>query len=163
MHVAETLGVVSSTIAIVQISQTIISVCQFYIDAVNGVSSDLRVILIEVSALKGIAESLQFLTKPNIANSGLLNELAAIMGPIDGCKKALEELERLFPPAAVSIRGQRSKRQKLDVPAVVLAWSLKAAKAKKLLQEIMQHKTTIDIALTAEFVYASVLCLLLGS
>ena len=153
----------SSIIAIVQISQTIISVCQFYIDAVNGVSSDLRVILIEVSALKGIAKSLQFLTKPDIANSGLLNELAAITGPIDGCKKALEELEALFPPATVSVKGQRSKRQKLGAAAAVLAWPLKAGKAKKLLQEIIQHKTTINLALTAEFVYASTLCLLVGS
>jgi len=163
MPVAEALGVVSSIISIVQISQTIISVCQFYIDAVSGVSSDLRVILIEVSALKGIAKSLQFLTKPNVANSGLLNELAAVTGPIDGCKKALEELEALFPPTAVSVKGQRSKRQKLDAAAAVLAWPLKSGKAKKLLQEIIQHKTTINLALTAEFVYASTFCLLVGS
>ena len=145
MPVAETLGVVGSIIAIVQISKTIISLCQFYIDAVDGASSDLRVILIEVSTLKGIAKSLQYLTRPNVANSALLNEL-----------------ETLFPPAAVSMNGTRSKRRKLDAAVAALAWPLKRGKAKKLLQEIIQHKTTINLALTAEFVYASILCPLVG-
>jgi hypothetical protein len=72
MPIAETLGVVGSIIAIVQISKTVISLCQFYIDTVDGASSDLRVILIEVSALNGIAKSLQYLTQPNVANSALL-------------------------------------------------------------------------------------------
>jgi hypothetical protein len=163
MPVAETLGVVGSIIAIVQISQAIISLCQFYIDAVEGTSADLRAILIEVSTLEGIAKSLQYLTQPNVTNSALLNQLAAVTGPIEGCKKALKELETLFPPAAVSLNGQRSKPRKLDAAVATLAWPLKRGKAKKLLQEIIQHKTTINLALTAEFVYASVLCPLEGS
>jgi hypothetical protein len=154
MPVAETLGVVGSIIAIVQISQAVISFCQFYIDAVGGASSDLRAILVEVSTLKGIAESLKYLTRPNVANSALLNQLAAITGPVEGCKKALKELETLFPPAVVSANDQRSKQRKLDAVVVALAWPLKRGKAKKLLQEIIQHKTTITLALTAEFVYA---------
>jgi Fungal N-terminal domain of STAND proteins len=161
MPVAETLGVVSSIISIVQISQEIISLCQFYIDAVNGTSSDLRAILIEVSTLEGIAKSLQYLTQPNVTNSVLLNQLAAVTGPIEGCKKALKELETLFPPAVLAPNGQRSKR--LDAAIATLAWPLKRGKAKKLLQEIMQHKTTISLALTAEFVYVSILCPFVGS
>ncbi|KAF2800547.1 hypothetical protein K505DRAFT_263715 [Melanomma pulvis-pyrius CBS 109.77] len=152
MPVTETLGVVGSIIAIVQISKTIISACQFYIDAVDGASSDLRVILIEISALKGIAKSLQYLTQPNVANSALLNQLSAVTGPIEGCNKALKDLETLFPSAAVSIYGKRSKQRKLDAAVAALAWPLKSGKAKRLLQEIIQHKTTINLALTAEFV-----------
>jgi hypothetical protein len=105
MPVAESLGVVGSIIAIVQISQTIISLCQFYIDAVNGTSSDLRAIFIEVSALKGIAESLRYLTQPEVANSTLFNQLAAATGPIEGCEKALKELETMFPPSSISVNG----------------------------------------------------------
>ncbi|CAO2647508.1 Nn.00g084300.m01.CDS01 [Neocucurbitaria sp. VM-36] len=153
MPVAETLGVVGSIIAIVQISKTIISCCHFYIDVVDGAQPDLRVILIEVSTLKGIAESLQYLTQPHVASSILLEQLVTVTGPVEGCKKALKELETLFPPAVVSANGQRSKkRRKLDAALTALAWPLKAGKAKKLLQEIMQHKTTINLALTAEFV-----------
>ena len=163
MPVAETLGVVGSIIAIVQISKTIISLCEFYIDEVDGASSDLQVILIEISALKGIAKSLQYLTQLNVANSALLNQLAAVTGPIEGCKKALKELEALFPSVAASMNNQRTKRRKLDAAVATLAWPLKKGKAKRLLQIIMQHKTTINLALTAEFVYASISCPLLGS
>lgn len=160
MPVAEILGVVGSIIAIVQISKTVISLCQFYIDAAAGASSDLRVILIEVSTLKGIAESLQYLTQPNVANSDLMNQLAVVTGPIEGCKKALKELEALLPPEPASKKGRGSKRRKLDVTAATLAWPLKTGKAKKLLQEIIQHKTTINLALTSEFVYALFQCAL---
>jgi hypothetical protein len=159
MPVAETLGVVGSIIAIVQISKTIISLCQFYIDAVEGASSELRVILIEVSTLRAIAKSLQYLTRPDIANSALLDQLVAVTGPIEGCKKALKELEALFPPTAPPGNGQRSKRRKLNAAVTTLAWPLKSGKAKKLLQEIVQHKTTINLALTAEFVYATFSCI----
>lgn len=155
MVAAETLGVVSGIIAIVQISKTIISICQFYIDAVDGASSDLQVILIEVSTLKAIAKSLQYLTRPNVANSALLNQLDAVAGPIEGCKKALQELEKLFPPTSVSTNSQGSKRRRLQAAAAALAWPLKQGRAKKLLQEIIQYKATINLALTAEFVYVS--------
>jgi hypothetical protein len=155
MPIAEALGVVSSIIAIVQISKTIIPSCQFYIDAVDGASSDLRVILIEVSAVKGIAKSLKYLTQPNVGNSALLSQLAEVTGPIEGCKNALEELEALFPSEAISVNGPKSKRRKLNTVVAALAWPLKKGKAKKLLQEIIQHKTTITLALTAEFVYVS--------
>ncbi|KAL9617227.1 MAG: hypothetical protein Q9160_007955 [Pyrenula sp. 1 TL-2023] len=153
MPVAETLGVVSGIIAIVQISKTIISLCQFYIEVLEGTPSDLRVILIEVSTLKGIAESLQYLTQDDVSDSALLTQLAAVTGPIEGCKKALEDLKALFPPDAVFTNGQRSKRRKLNDTVALLAWPLKIGKSKKLLQEIVQHKTTLNLALTAEFVH----------
>ena len=157
MPVVETFGLVGSIIAIVQISKTIVSLCQFYIGAVKDASTDLRVIYIEVSTLKGIAKSLQYLTQPNIANSDLLEDLAKVTGPIEGCKRALKDLEALFPPVPVVENGRRSKRRKLDFTALAaaLAWPLNASKAKKLLQEIIHHKTTINLALTAEFVYVS--------
>ena len=156
MPVAETIGIVGSIIAIIQISQAIISACQFYIDAVDGAASDLQAIHIEISMLEGIAKSLQYLTQPNVANSALLNQLAAVTGPIEGCKKTLKELEALFPSAAVSVKGQKSKQRKLDAAAAALAWPLKKGRAKVLLQVVIQHKTTINLALTTEFVYASI-------
>ena len=153
---AETLGVVGSIIAIVHISKTIISACQFYVDAIDGAPSDLRAIFIEVSTLKGIAKSLRYLTKPNVANSAILEQLAAVTGPIEGCKKALQELEALLPSRAGSANGQSPKRGKLNAAAATLAWPLKKGQAKKLLQEIIQYKATINLALNAEFVYVPI-------
>jgi hypothetical protein len=156
MSGAEILGVTASIIAIVQISKTIISVCEFYIGEVHGASQDLRVILIELSTLKAIGKSLQYLTQPSVADSTLLDQLAAVTGPIEGCKEALEELQKLLPDKAVSSNGQSSKRRKRDAAAAALAWPLRKARAKKLMQEIMQHKATINLALTTEFLYVPI-------
>lgn len=153
MPVAEAIGVVGSIIAIVQIAKTIITACQYYIGEVDGASSDLRVILLEVSALKGIVESLQYFTKPNNVDSAFLEQVAGVTGSIEGCKQALKELEALFPSATTSRTGRGSKRRKLDNAVVALAWPLKTGKAKRLLQEIVQHKTSISLALTAGFLY----------
>jgi hypothetical protein len=87
-----------------------------------------------------------------------LDQLADVTGPIEGCKTALGELENLFPSKHVSGQGSKSKRRKLDAAAATLAWPLRAGRAKKLLQEIMQHKATINLALTADFVYAAGRC-----
>ena len=151
----EALGVAASIIAIVQISKTVISLCQFYIDSVDGASQELRIILIEVSTVKAIAKSLQYLIQPDFATSDLMNQLAQVTGPIEGCRKALKELENLFPPTTVSSSGKKSTWRRLDAAAATLAWPLRAGRAKKLLQEIMQHKATINLALTTEFVYVS--------
>jgi hypothetical protein len=153
MSGVEIIGVTASIIAIVQISKTIISICEFYIGEVDGASQDLRVILIELSTLKAIGKSLQYLTQSNAADPALLGQLAGVTGPIKGCEKALGELEKLLPETVVSTNGQNSKRRKLDAAATALAWPLRKRKAKKLLQEIMQHKTTINLALTTEFLY----------
>lgn len=156
MPVAELLGVVSSIIAIVQISKAIISACQFYIDAVKGSSSDLGMILVEVSTVKAIAKSLQYLTQPNVTNSALLEQLAVITGPLGDCAEALKDLETLFPPTADSANssGQGPRLRKRDAAVSALAWPRKAGKAKKLLKDIMRYKETINLALTAELVYA---------
>lgn len=150
--------IIRSINEIVQISKSIISCCHFYIDGVKEAPSDLRVILIEVSALKGIAKSLQYLTKPGIASSMLLDQLTSLNGPIGGCKKALTELEKLIPVTAGPPDRRMSKRQRIDAAVTALAWPLKTEKAKRLLQEIMQHKATINLALAAEFVYVQRAC-----
>ena len=77
-------------------------------------------------------------------------QLAANTGPIEGCLKALKQLEEVFPQATTAVKGQ--KRRKLAVAREALAWPLRAGKAKNLLQEIIQHKTTINLALTTESV-----------
>lgn len=154
----EALGLVASVIAIVQISSKIVSLCQFYIGSIDGAPQELRVILIEVSTLKAIAESLQYLTQPDVSSSDLLKQLADVEGPIEGCKKALKELEKLLPPQPATGNGPSSKRRKLDTAAKTLGWPFIAGRAKKLLQEIMQHKATINLALTANFAYVSSRC-----
>ena len=58
---AEVVAAMSSVIAITQITDRIVGLCKFYIETVKDIASDLRLILVEFSALKTILESLDFL------------------------------------------------------------------------------------------------------
>ncbi len=49
----EALGVAASIIAVVQISVQVINTCTKFIEALGDAPKDLRLILIEVSALRG--------------------------------------------------------------------------------------------------------------
>jgi hypothetical protein len=57
----ETVAVVASIVAIIQISDQVINACKFYIQATSDTPSDLRAILVEVSTLKFVLETVHFL------------------------------------------------------------------------------------------------------
>ena len=147
---AEVIALVSSVIAIIQIADRLITLCKSYIEAVNNAPSDLRVILIETSTVKAILQNLQFLISCN-SDSLTLNGLSGGQGPIEGCRKAIIKLERLFPPEyAISQGGNGSKRRWARVALTDLAWPLKQNKARELLREMIEYKTSINLALTIE-------------
>lgn len=147
---AEALAVGASVVAIIQIADRIIGLCKFYIETVRDTPSDLRVILIETSALKTILENLNFLTACDGPDSTAAGRISGADGPIEGCLRTVTELETLFPSDSVQTRGQkRSKKRRLNSVLTALAWPLKESKARKLLDEMMRYKTTISLALTA--------------
>jgi hypothetical protein len=145
---AEVIGLAASIIAVVQLADRITSVCKSLIETVKDYPRDLRLIFVEIGSLKVIFESLNFLDEGDPADSALLQRLRGSDGPVEGCKKVMEELDRLFPslplPCSQRIGG---KKQKLQMTLASLAWPLKAEKAKKRLDEIMRHKLTINVAL----------------
>jgi hypothetical protein len=148
----ETVAVVASIIAIIQISDRVISACKYYIQATSDTPSDLRAILVEVSTLKSVLETLQFLQTCSHAAPALWKQLSEHDGPIEECRRSIAELEKLFPsdkshPAA---NKSHSKRRKLELAMASLAWPLKARQAKEILNVIIQQKTMINLALTAE-------------
>ena len=147
----EVIAVGASVIAIIQITDRIIGLCKFYIETARDAPSDLRVILLETSALKTIFENLQFLMACSSEVSATVRSLAGHNGPLKGCSRSISELEKLFPSDCVQGMGKsRGKRRKVKVTLAALAWPLKESKAKKLLDEIMRYKMTISLALTTE-------------
>ena len=148
---AEVIAVGASVIAIIQITDRIIGQCKFYIETARDASSDLRVILLETSMLKTIFENLNFLTA---CNSGVLSAASTLSGedgPIEGCRRSITELEKLFPSDFIQTTEQnRSKKRKVKATLAALAWPFKEKKARKLLDEIMRYKATITLTLTAE-------------
>ena len=149
---AEAVAFGASVIAILQISDRIIGLCKFYIGAAQDAPADIRVILLEVSTLNTVVKSLQFLATCNGVVSDAVRSLGDRDGPIDGCRRAVADLEKLFP-LGCSMDGDtqpKSKKQKVEATLAALAWPLKANKAKRLLDEVMRYKATISLALTAE-------------
>ena len=148
---AEALAVGASVIAIIQVADRIISLCKFYIETARDAPSDLRVILVETSALKTILENLNFLTSCDGPESSAARRTSGADGPIEGCFRTVTELEQLLPSDSDSVgtRGRKnSKKRKLNSVLTALAWPLKESKARKLLDEMMRYKTTISLALT---------------
>ena len=88
------------------------------------------------------------------ANTGskILSSLAGKDGPIEGCESSMTALELLFPRDTLHMQGQQGskKKRKLTVALATLAWPFKEKKAKKLLEEISQHKSTISLVLATE-------------
>ena len=150
---AEAIALAASIVAIIQITDRIIDVCKFYIRTAKEASSDFRVILLETSTLKSIFENLNFLTACNDKVSRTVSTLSGEEGPIEGCRRSVTELEKLFSSGSIRASGQNlSKKRKVKETLAALAWPLKENKARKLLSEIMRYKTTIILALTTESV-----------
>lgn len=146
---AEAIALGASVIAILQITDRLIGICKFYIESAGEGTRDLHAILLEASILKTIFETLDFLRKRNDGVSTLLDALSGKNGPIENCRRSIKKLDELFP-AVDSERAQRvqSRKDKAIIFWNALAWPLKKEKAKKLLEEITQCKTTITLALT---------------
>jgi hypothetical protein len=148
---AEAIAVGASVIAIIQITDRIVGMCKFYIETARDAPADLRVILLETSMLKTIFENLNFLTACNSGVSTTVSTLSGEDGPVEGCRRSVTELEKLFPSDCIQTTGQsRSKKRKVKPMLAALAWPLKENKARKLLDEIMRYKTTITLAITTE-------------
>ena len=150
---AEVVAAASSVIAIIQITDRIIGLCKFYIETVKDVASDLRLMLVEISALKTIFESLDFFMTHKCGVSTAVGIMSGKDGAIDGCRRSITQLEKLFPSDWKPTAGKNtSKKQRVKATWASLAWPLKENKARKLLDEIMRYKTTITLAITTDSV-----------
>ena len=149
---AEAVALSASIIAIFQIADRVIGLCKLYIETVRDAPSDLRTILIETSTMKTILENVQFLMSCNNRPSAMLDVLYGADGPIEGCRSAIAKMEGLFPSGyAQGHKGSRSKRQKVKASLATLAWPLKESRARKLMEEVIRYKSTINLALTTEY------------
>jgi hypothetical protein len=152
---AEVVALGASIIAICQIADRLIGLCKVYIETVHDAPSDLRKILVEMSALKAMFQDLEFLKRCDSRLSAVLERMAGSDGAIGACHQAIADMEKLFPQDFNNTHGsadRASKRMKVayKVTLVALAWPLKASKAMRLLQDISMHKATITLALTAD-------------
>lgn len=144
---AEVVAATASVIALMQLTERVVKLAKFYLDALEDCPRDIRIILVEVSTLKALLENVEFLMKQNDSSEALTVQLCGDIGPIAECRRLLIDLERLLPSDAESTTN--NKRQKVLGVASRLAWPLKESKARKLLQEIARQKESIALALTS--------------
>lgn len=149
MPVAGSIAVVASIIAIIQISDRVISSCKFYLQATSDTPSELRMILVEISTLKSVLESLQFLETCADIPPAVWKQLSEQNGPIEECKRSITAMEKLFPADRFPVDRSQSGSKRRAMHAS-LAWPLKARRARDLLQVIVQQKRMITLALTAD-------------
>jgi hypothetical protein len=148
---AEVVAAISSWIAIAQIAGTITKICKFYIETSTGAVPELRAILIEISTLTTIFETLQFLAENDGGSSAILDKLSRADGPVAGCLEAVKDLEKLFPSDAMEMTGENPPPGGKGKRALAaLAWPFKRERAQHLLSRISQYKTAINLAVTVE-------------
>jgi hypothetical protein len=143
------LSITASILAVVQGADRIAQLCRYYIGAVDDYPKDLRLILIETSTLKTLLENLQFLVDADGNSSPMLQSLDGEEGPIAGCRRTVSELELLFP-ACSATTTPASKRKRSRMTLAQLAWPFRQEKARALLAQLVQHKTTINTAISCE-------------
>ncbi|KAH7141610.1 hypothetical protein EDB81DRAFT_760469 [Dactylonectria macrodidyma] len=107
-------------IAFAQIADRVVKVCKTYIGAVQDAPLDLRFILIEVSTVKTLLDTVLILA-PCTMRSSALSHLTSPDGPIEGCHKALSEIEKLLPSGHAvtpsSIKAQKMETEDfIDIP-----------------------------------------------
>ena len=145
------LSVTASIIAVLQATNTIISICCDYSAAVKGASWELPKVTKEVRSLRDVLELLAALAKraesadpsaeARFPGLKLLCEPGA--GPLAMCKAELESLKtKLEPPKWTG--PATSKRTAL---MQTLSWPLKEGETKKMLQNMERYKTTLNMAL----------------
>jgi len=148
------IGLAASIVAIVQAADRIAAVCRFYIQSTEDCPRDIRLILVETATVKATFESLEFFRNHDPESSGFLTGLGSADGPIAGCLRSITELEGLLP--SNTQRGSEiSKRQAGRVVLASLAWAFKKEKARELLNQIVQQKTSINLAFSAEAWYVA--------
>jgi hypothetical protein len=140
----------SNIFDIIQATDRVIDLSKYYLKAVENAPSDLRLILVEISSVRSILQNLQFLSSCDVVSAMSLEKLGISGGPIDGCRKAITELEKLLPPESSTCLTETFRRRRVETVWTVLKWPLKEKKAKILLEEISEYKATINLALTAE-------------
>jgi hypothetical protein len=148
----EALGVGASVVAIIQITDRIVGFCKFFLESLQDAPSDLRVLLIEISTLRTILENLRFLNGSGHNRAAIENSLSGKDGPLDGCQRAVSELEKLLPLELMK-RKAKGKKKMGTLTLAALAWPMREKQAKKLIDEILNYKVTIALALTTSSLY----------
>ncbi|KAH7145573.1 hypothetical protein B0J13DRAFT_323366 [Dactylonectria estremocensis] len=141
-------SVVNGVIAFTQIADRVIRACNHCIDAVKDAPKDMQMILGETISLRAIIDSLNSVDL-HVNTMNLVPSLFAPLGPVEACRRCLSQLEGLIPQE----QPQRASQGKRIMTLAELAWPLKQSKARRVMEEISQHKATLLLAMTGDMMH----------
>lgn len=148
---AETVGREASLMAVMQLADSILSICKLCIENLEDCPKDFPAILLELSSARALFDSLNFAVLHDAPSAEFLGELGGPNGAIQACHAAVEELESpLSYDDSTRTRRKKTNREKAHNLLRALASPLEQDKCKALLALIAQHKTTIGTALLIE-------------
>ena len=137
----EPLGGAASVIAVVQISDRILSLCGKYSLAVRDAREDIRRLGSEIRALRDVMVSVdEMVQSPDAMRLHAFNSLA---DTITQCLSDLNNLERRLDPG----RGRKTMGR---IGARALKWPFKSKDIVKVIEAVDRHKGTISLALHAD-------------
>lgn len=147
---AEAFGIVGGVIAVLQITNPVLSVCYDYNAGVQGASWELPRIQKEVEDLRVVLQALEpVVRKAQSSNQAQLPTLAllcASQGSLETCRKEIKRLEKKLK----SPDWMKKFGRKTTALAQSLRWPLKEAETNKSLEAISRLKQTLQLALHAD-------------
>ncbi|KAI0126172.1 hypothetical protein BJ170DRAFT_597396 [Xylariales sp. AK1849] len=146
---AEAIGLAASIIAVVDLSVKVVGRCKSIIETAKDAPRDLRALLVEVSSLKSALENLDFLSNINCQFSQTALKQPGLEEAVKGCHTTLGDLVEALGSLAIQDSRQTAPRKRQKVKDAI-SWTWKEDTAKKLLADLLQHKTTITLSLLSQ-------------
>ena len=140
------LGVAASIIAVVQISEQVLSACYQYYRTAKDTKKDILDIINIVGGLKTTLERLCFLLSDH-NDERILPHLNCLNNTLDTCKNAIEKLASKL---GVKIEKDLNPDQIKVTFKKKLIWPWKEKEVGKILQVIEKHKSTFILAMTGD-------------
>ncbi|RYP64171.1 hypothetical protein DL770_009236 [Monosporascus sp. CRB-9-2] len=138
---AETLGVVGSAIAVVDMSTKVVSLCSQYCKAVKHAKGDIERIRAEVTTLKNVSIDVQQLLED--PKGAQLKASQRLRVALSDSQSQLQGLEQRLDP------GTR-RRVMSRVGARALKWPLESKDVEKIVQDLFRCTQTISLSLQVD-------------
>ena len=150
---AETVGLVASIVTILEVTNSVLSVCYDYGAAARGNSWELPRMKTEIEALRSILQTLEPLARQaefaDPAKGTRLPTLASFCHPngvLQNCSDEMTRLDaKLKPPGWSDKFGPKRKAL-----VQALTWPFKEAETRKILERIAGFRETLALAITKD-------------
>jgi len=138
----EGLSVASSIIAVIQISDRVITLCREFVGKVRGADKEIFHMINTITALKGILQFLQTFVdeEENHSRLPLLHSLCQRSGPFEKCHMAIAEIE---------LKLRHSKRDYTGALKAI-TWPWKWKDIGPILEDIEKQKTLMLLAIQGD-------------